>query len=364
MRELGVNVPIGFRALAEKLRSDEDRLDALKKGRKNGRVMKNVRKSRKEGLSGGRWKGVNVRGAPTKNTNGKKSFVQAFNEYFPCEDDIALVSSPVNTITNIVIPLASSLTPLFAATSAGPTQRLFDPDPPKRPDLLAGLYDHSHDLHMNIVTGILNDMVTAGLLSSAGAESWNSTSNFRSSVDIIYGRTTGQVEPEALRITISGMDTRQVRTRLRNVGRTNLDAVHIYEVPMPSERSLASSGTSSFHSSLQEVLSDIASTEISSSRLPSQLFSRCKDDITPSVEARAWRMPVLDFSAQVPVEITQQDIFGDDGIWDEDVNPSETYDSFYASDVSMGGSGWSSPADSDVMSVSDMCSSDEFVSSR
>jgi hypothetical protein len=80
-------------------------------------------------------------------------------------------------------------------------------------------------------------------------------------------------------------------------------------------------------------------------------------------------MPVLDFSAQVPigVGITQQDIFGDSGIWDDDdVNPSGTYGSFCgeSDDQSLRGSGWSSPTNSEVMSVSDLCLSDGLLASR
>jgi hypothetical protein len=374
MRELGVNVPIGFRALAERLRSDEDRVEAMRKGRRSGRVMGGVRKVRKGGLEGGRWKGVRRGGmeskvlAVNKDGKAKRSVVDAFNEYFPCaattadatteaSNTASATSTTTTTTTYIIIPLSSTLTPLFDSHPTPPHTHLFPPDPPKRPNLLSP----APTSPTPDPTTLLTALVDVGLLSSAGAESWvhhRADNAPGSAVEVIYMRGTmgGYDQPEALRVVLAGRTEKVVRTLL---GERSLRGVHVYQVETGPRDGrgrrddvLLTTG-SSFHSSVISSLSSITSSSALSSLTPSSVPTPPYDPII-DMERSAWRMPVLDFAVEdagLTRSPRREEAF-DDAVWDSEeeqrAHRSRWDDEF---DDELEGSGWSTPMCSDTSSL-------------
>jgi len=183
-------------------------------------------------------------------------------------------------------------------------------------------------------------------------------------VEVIFARVAGGSEqPEALRVVLPGRTERVVR---RLIGNRLLDGVHVYEertgsVDAASERQKlpqrsvvtsssrsSRSSSSSFHPSLLSDL-DLECTASSSTVAPAY-------DPIIDMERTAWRMPVLDFAASSGVVESMagarlEDAL-DDGVWYED---EERVDSqcWEGSDVSVSGSGWSTPNCSDT-SMSDM----------
>jgi len=347
-------------------------------------VMSKVKTVRKGGLEGGRWKGfggsaaavIKAKEMRRRRAAAADAMMKGFNEYFPCAPAVTSITTDVdvNVTTYIVIPLSSSLTPFFSSTSspacATPptTTGLFTPDPPKRPDLLSPL-----PMAVNSdPSALLTCLVQNDLLSSAGAESWvhpavSSGGTRRPAVvEVIYARVAGGLEqPEALRVVLPGRTERVVR---RLIGNRLLDGVHVYEertgsVDAASERQKlpqrsvvtsssrsSRSSSSSFHPSL---LSDLDLECSASSSTPAPAYDPIID-----MERTAWRMPVLDFAASSGV-VELESMAGtrledalDDGVWYED---EERVDSqcWEGSDVSVSGSGWSTPNCSDT-SMSDM----------
>ncbi len=361
MRELGVNVPIGFRALADALRGEDERRAAIKRGR-GGRVIRRVKQSRRAGIEGGRWKGVAMGHAFARSGSGasaagktRQSLVDALDELFPTT---CAASAAPATDTHLIIPLASSLTPLFAPQL--PTTRLFSADPPKQPGLLTGAWDGVDPAHAQRVAALLEELVVARLLDpgavvGAGVGSHAGPSSRSggpgSSLEVIYRRTgwDGTV-PDALRVVLVGKTAQEVRARLR--GSADLAACHLYEVqraPSPSSRT---SSVDLFS------LGSVASLATLDSA-PSYLGDA-------AVERDQWRMPVLDFSAASSPSLSAsaygaQDAGYADGsdVWAAHVpEPPQERSYGYASSLadsleleldmgSAAGSGWSTPVYSD-----------------
>jgi hypothetical protein len=307
--------------------------------------------------------------AVNKDGKAKQSVVDAFNEYFPCAATTAdatieasALSTTTPTTTYIIIPLSSTLTPLF---DSHPTPRhppphthLFPPDPPKRPNLLSPApTSPSPD-----PTTLLTALVDVGLLSSAGAESWvhhRADNAPGSAVEVIYMRGSmggGYDQPEALRVVLAGRTEKVVRTLLSE---RSLRGVHVYQVETGSRRGrgrhpdVLSTTGSSFHSSGISSLSSITSSSALSSLTPSSVPTPPYDPII-DMERSAWRMPVLDFAADAGLTRSpcrEEEAF-DDAVWDsgeeQRAHRSRWDDEM---DDELEGSGWSTPMCSDTSSL-------------
>jgi len=304
-----------------------------------------------------------------KDGKAKRSVVDAFNEYFPCAAATAAAAidasatPTTSTTTYIIIPLSSTLTPLFDSHPTSPPPpphtHLFPPDPPKRPNLLSPApTSPSPD-----PTTLLTALVDVGLLSSAGAESWvhhRADNPAGSAVEVIYMRgSMGEYDQrEALRVVLAGRTEKVVRTLL---GEKSLRGVHVYQVETGSRGSRGGRGRhpdvlsttgSSFHSSVISSLSSITSSSALSSLTPSSVPTPPYDPII-DMERSAWRMPVLDFAADAGLTRSpcREEAF-DDAVWDSE-GEQRAHKSRWDEEMDdeLEGSGWSTPMCSDTSSL-------------
>ncbi|KAJ9108925.1 hypothetical protein QFC21_000246 [Naganishia friedmannii] len=257
--EIHRNVPVGMRALADKLRELED--DARKKKRtvtqfraqkdKESHVGKALKKYEKSmGIKGSRWP-----------LSASKAIAQAqqqrnameFKSYFPSPEagvvqaqasipeQLIDTTSHVNETTYLLIPLCPSLAHLVS----GSVPLVFDSDIPETPNLLHQLLPmhNAYDRHLRLrVTPLLLRLEGHGAL-DLSPEIWL-TKEYRSRdgrVEVIFAPTEqGESRPDALRITFVGKSVEQVR---RIIGTERLgqeDWVHVYSVPCAtSERHAA-----------------------------------------------------------------------------------------------------------------------------
>ncbi|KAJ9127913.1 hypothetical protein QFC24_000198 [Naganishia onofrii] len=249
--EIHRNVPVGMRALADKLRELED--DARKKKRtvtqfraqkdQESHVGKALKKHEKlMGIKGSRW-----------SSNASKAIAQAqqqrkaaeFETYFPSpkvgllqaqvsvSEQTVDTTSHTNETTYLLIPLCPSLAHLVAG-SVSPL--IIDSDIPETPNLLHQLLPmhNAYDRHLRLrVTPLLLRLEGHGAL-DLSPEIWLSE-EYRSRdgrVEVIFAPTEhGESRPDALRITFVGKSVDQVRRIIGTERLGQVDWVHLYSVP-------------------------------------------------------------------------------------------------------------------------------------
>ncbi|KAJ9125279.1 hypothetical protein QFC22_000234 [Naganishia vaughanmartiniae] len=249
--EIHRNVPVGMRALADKLRELED--DARKKKRtvtqfrvqkdKESHVCKALKKHEKSmGIKGSRW---SVHASKAVAQVQQQRNAAEFETYFSSPQAgvvQASVSVPeqtmdttshINETTYLLIPLCPSLAHLVSG-SVPPT--IFDSDIPETPNLLHQLLPmhNAYDRHLRLrVTPLLLRLEGHGAL-DLSPEVWL-TEEYRSRdgrVEVIFAPTEhGESRPDALRITFIGRSIEQVKRiiGIERLGHT--DWVHLYSVP-------------------------------------------------------------------------------------------------------------------------------------
>ncbi|KAJ9101945.1 hypothetical protein QFC19_005026 [Naganishia cerealis] len=262
--EIHRNVPVGMRALADKLRELED--DARRKKNrttqfraqkgKGGRVENALKKHEKlMGIKGSRWS-LSASKAVAQTKQQRKA--AEFERYFPSTGAVeveptqtsvnkqALASTvPVNETTYLLIPLCPSLAHLV---SGSVPSELAESDVPDTPNLLHQLLPmhNAYDQHLRLrVTPLLLRLQGHGVL-DLSPEIWL-TEEYRSHdgrLEVIFAPSEqGESRPDALRITFLGKSVDQVR---RIIGTQRLgqeDWVHLYSVPCVSTASALTPST-------------------------------------------------------------------------------------------------------------------------
>jgi hypothetical protein len=244
--EINRNVPIGMRALADKLRDLDD--DARKRkqkigqmraqGVKGGQVNKALKRHEKAmGIRGSRWSASASRAIARAE---KEQMSAEFNEFFPATVVKAVQESTVpttieaaneNATTYLLIPLCPSLAHLV---SGDPSSSPYD-DIPATPNLLRQVLPMhtAFDRHIRLrVTPLLLRLQGHGALDMS-PEVWLAdeyrTRDGRMEVIFAPGED-GESVPDALRITFVGRTVNQVRAMM-GVGTSEEEWAHLYSVP-------------------------------------------------------------------------------------------------------------------------------------
>lgn len=248
--EINRNVPVGMRALADKLRDLDD--DARKRkqkvgqmraqGAKGGQVNKALKRHEKAmGIRGSRWSASAARAIACAE---KEQLSAEFNEYFPApvvvktvqESNVtnAVEATDENVTTYLLIPLCPSLAHLV---SGDQSSSLYD-DIPSTPQLLRQVLPMhtAFDRHIRLrVTPLLLRLQGHGSLDMS-PEVWLAdeyrTRDGRMEVIFAPGQD-GQSVPDALRITFVGRTVNQVRAMM-GVGTYAEEWAHLYSVPNAS----------------------------------------------------------------------------------------------------------------------------------
>lgn len=265
--EIHRNVPVGMRALADKLRDLDD--DTRKKKQsacqlraqmaKDGKVNKALKRHEKAmGIRGSRWSASAARAIARAQ---KRKLSAEFNEYFPAPVTvkpavqqptvIADISATHQDITTyLLVPLCPSLAHLV---SGDPSSSSLD-DIPATPNLLRQVLPMhaAFDRHIRLrVTPLLLRLQGYGALDLT-PEVWLAdeyrTRDGRMEVIFAPGED-GESMPDALRITFVGRTVDQVRVMI-GVGSHEEEWAHVYSVPT-AERVASDVKSSSVSAALQ-----------------------------------------------------------------------------------------------------------------
>lgn len=246
--EINRNVPVGMRALADKLRELDD--DARRKKQsaghlraqiaKGGQVGKALKRHEKAmGIRGSRWSASASRAIARAQ---KQQLSAEFNEYFPAPSAVKIAQESTvtaetseamdgNVTTYLLVPLCPSLAHLVSGDpSSSPHDEI-----PATPSLLRQVLPMhvAFDRHIRLrVTPLLLRLQGHGVLDMS-PEVWladeHRTRDGRMEVIFAPGED-GESVPDALRITFEGRTVDQVRAMM-GLGSHDEEWAHLYSVP-------------------------------------------------------------------------------------------------------------------------------------
>jgi predicted RNA-binding Zn ribbon-like protein len=262
--EINRNVPVGMRALADKLRDLDDDARKKKSGAgafraqagKAGRVGKALKRHEKSmGIKGSRWSAAASRMIAQAR---RQKTSEEFNQYFPSvkapvtqDANVPEVdqTTDANMTTYLLVPLCPSLAHLVSGTSSASLQD----DVPETPNLLRQVLPMhlAFDRHVRLrVTPLLLRLQGHGAL-DLSPELWL-TDEYRTQdgrVEVIFAPgEDGESRPDALRITFEGRTVDQVRA-MAGARTYEEEWFHLYSVP--SLGKVSSDVAKPFETSLQ-----------------------------------------------------------------------------------------------------------------